>query len=346
MAGAKAKKKTINLALQGGGAHGAFTWGVLDALAEDERIDIESISATSAGAMNAAVFAYGKSDGSDNKARAAMEDFWREVSRQGALYRPFHQNPISKFFSLEKNPFVDMAESLMGNFSPYQFNPLGINPLRDILEDIIDFSDIHKCEHVKLFITATNVRTGTPTVFQNEAMSIDVLMASSCLPQVFQAVEIDGENYWDGGYMGNPSLWPLFYHARCRDILLVHINPITRDELPKDMHAIENRLNEITFNSALLKEMRAIEFVQRLLGEDMLKDEYKDKYKKILLHAIRAEDVMTSLSAASKFNTDWNFLLSLKEKGRKQAQSWLKENFDKIGEEGTTDIATDYLGRL
>ncbi|MCB9982845.1 MAG: patatin-like phospholipase family protein [Rhodospirillales bacterium] len=341
--------KTLNLALQGGGSHGAFTWGVLDALLEDHRLDFEAISATSAGAMNAAALAQGKSIGGREKARELLEHFWKEVSDAAAFYNPINQtqSAFAKFWSLQTNPvfeqFQSYAESWMGRVSPYQFNPLNIEPLRAVLETIIDLDELHACECIKLFITATNVRTGTPKVFENQDVTIDSLLASAALPFLFQAVEIDGQAYWDGGYMGNPSLWPLFYNARCRDILIVHVNPLIRDEIPKDAAAIENRLNEITFNAALLKELRAIDFVQRLLGQDMLKDEHKDRYKDILLHAVRAEEVMRDLSAASKFNTDWGFLTALRDQGRIEGKKWLKTHFIDIGKRSSVDIPSDYL---
>lgn len=346
---AAAKQKILNLALQGGGAHGAFTWGVLDALLEDKRIDFEAISATSAGAMNAAALAQGKSNGDDEKAREILERFWKEVSIAGAFYNPLAQgqNTIAKFWSLDKVPVFNqlqtMAEMMLGTVSPYQFNPANINPLRSTLETVLNPDEIHACRCVKLFVTATNVRTGTPKIFQNEEIDIDVLLASAALPMLFQAVEIDGGAYWDGGYMGNPSLWPLFYHAECRDILIVHVNPISRDEIPKDMTAIENRLNEITFNSALLKELRAVDFVKRLIQDDMLKDEYKDRYTDVLLHAIRAEEAMAELPATSKYNTDWGFLTDLRDAGRTEGKKWLENHFKDIGKRSSVDIRGDYL---
>ncbi len=351
MTGKKPEKKTINLALQGGGSHGAFTWGVLDALLEDDRIDFEAVSATSAGAMNAAALAQGMGNGGSQKAREVLESFWRETANQGAFYNPLAQtqNSFSKFWNLDSNPafnqFQSLYEGMVGSVSPYQFNPLNINPLRDVLEKIINTDHIHACDCLKLFITATNVRTGTAKVFQNEDVTIDALLASATLPMFFQAIEIGGEAYWDGGYMGNPSLWPLFYNAQCRDILIVHVNPITRDEIPKDMTAIENRLNEINFNASLLKELRAIDFVKRLINEDMLKDEYKAQYTDVLLHAVRAENTMESLSAASKFDTDWQFLKELRDKGRSEAKKWLKAHFKDINVLSSVNIQDDYLSK-
>ena len=346
---AQPKTKTLNLALQGGGSHGAFTWGVLDALLEDNRLDFEAISATSAGAMNAAALAQGKSTGGSEKARELLESFWQEISHAGAFYNPLlqSQNAFTKFWNLDANPaFAQMQsvyESMMATVSPYQFNPMNINPLQAVLEKIINFDEIHACRCTKLFIAATNVRTGTPKIFHNEEINIDVLMASAALPFLFQAVEIEEEAYWDGGYMGNPSLWPLFYEAKTRDILIVHVNPIVREDVPKDMPAIENRLNEITFNAALLKELRSIEFVQRLIGEDMLKDEYKDRYKDILLHAIRTEGAVSDLPVSSKFDTDWGFLTDLRDLGRTEGQKWLKAHYKDIGNRSSVDIQDNYL---
>ena len=232
-------KKTINLALQGGGSHGAFTWGVLDALLEDGRIDFEGVSATSAGAMNAAILAYGKTD---------RRRGWCAPSLRRFLAGCF---PDQRGFQAPRtqSPFSPLCKACGATSRPIQFNPFNVNPLKDVLErNIHDMDEIHKCECVKLFITATNVHSGTATVFQNKDVTIDALLASACLPHLFQAVEIKGEAYWDGGYMGNPSLWPLFYNAGCRDILLVHINPISRADIPETAEEIENRLNEITFN--------------------------------------------------------------------------------------------------
>ncbi len=343
----KKQKKVINLALQGGGSHGAFTWGVLDALLEDGRLDFEGISATSAGAMNAAMLAYGKARGGRDGAREVLEDFWRGISSAGGFFRPYENIPYSNYFSAPGTPFSAIMKGIQSSFSPYDLNPLNINPLRHVLETVIeDISIIHKCDLVKLFITATDVRSGTSKVFENKDMSIDALLASSCLPQLFQAVEIDGEAYWDGGYMGNPSLWPLFYNARCRDILLVHINPVNRQRIPQSAQDIEERLNEITFNAALLKELRAIDFVKKLITDDMLKDEYKEQYKDILLHAIRTDTVIEDLGAESKANTEWSFLLELKEMGREEAKKWLKENYDLIGKKTNVDIKRDYLSKL
>lgn len=332
--------KSINLALQGGGTHGAYAWGILDALLEDGRIDIEALSATSAGATNAAVLAYGMFTGGHDGARQALHDFWEKVSKAGQFYSPIKRTIFDKLlFKDSGSSFAFMAfDSFTRAFSPYQYNPLNINPLKSILEECVDFDALKQCNCVKLFISATNVRNGKPRIFSVEELSVDVILASAALPEIFKAVEIDGQHYWDGGYIGNPSLYPLFYKTKCRDVMIVHINPINRDDIPQTAAEIMNRSNEIGFNASLVHEIRALAFVKKLLKEDMLKDEYKKKYKDVLLHAIRSDDVLADLSVASKFDTDWDFLTSLRDIGRKQAQQWLKENYKHLGQKTTADI--------
>lgn len=330
----RAITKRVNLALQGGGAHGAFGWGVLDKLAEDARLDIEGLSATSAGAMNAVVYAYGRTTGGPDGAREALEKFWRAISAAGALYSPAQSLPWA----------YPVFQAVTHALSPYQFNPLGFNPLRDVLAKSVDFDAVHACTCVELFISATSVRTGQPKIFRNREVTLDAVMASACLPFLFQAVEIDGEPYWDGGYMGNPALYPLIYHTQCRDIVVVHINPIVRERLPTTADEIENRLNEITFNSSLLREMRAISFVHKLIEEGWLKDEHRGRLKNVLVHSIRADEAMRGFSVASKFNTDWRFLCDLRERGRAAAAKWLEENFAHLGHHSTVDLRSEYLG--
>lgn len=337
------EKKKINLALQGGGAHGAFTWGVLDAFLEDDRFEFEGISATSAGAMNAAALAQGLHTGGAPKARELLERFWEEVSKTSAVFGGGTDNPFMKFWGGEAATY-NMFDVFSNAFSPYQFNPLNINPLRDVLEKIINFDDVQVCDCVRLFITATDVVSGTAKIFENEHITVDSLLASACLPLLFQAVEIKGRSYWDGGYLGNPSLWPLFYKTKSCDIILVHVNPLRRPEIPKDPMAIESRLNEITFNASLIGEMRAIAFVQKLLRDEMLKDEFKEDYKDILLHAIRADEALGNMDLASKFKTDLLFLRELRDAGRSEAKKWLKMTYSLVGERSSVNIAHDYLG--
>jgi NTE family protein len=355
----KAKLKKINVALQGGGSHGAFTWGVLDYLLEDGRFDIEGVSATSAGSMNAVIMAAGFMEGREDGAREYLRQFWKRVSDAGSVFCPVSmkvENPFASFLPKwmspdwlgnmsmnAENSAMHMMSALAQNISPYQFNPMNLNPLRDILDEMVDFEALRKNKDFKLFITATNVRTGGSRIFTSPELTRDMVLASAALPNVFQAVEIEGESYWDGGYVGNPSLWPLFYETEGIDLLIVHVNSIVQNTLPKDAMNIEDRVNEITFNSAMLKEMRAIAFVQKLLERDMLKPEYRHKYKDVLMHAIRAETAMHDFGMTTKLDTSWPVLTKLFEAGRKTAESWAKENFDKIGKESTIDLEKDYL---
>ena len=330
--------KTINLALQGGGAHGAYTWGVLDAILEDGRIAIEGISGTSAGAMNAVVLADGfEHDGVDG-ARKALRDFWRQVGEQAA-FSPIQRTPFDYMFgswNLDMSPAFLAFDMLSRVASPYDFNPTDINPLRDLITGMIDFDRVRKCQAFNLFITATNVQTGRARVFTREELGVDQIMASTCLPQMFQAVEIDGVPYWDGGYMGNPSLWPFFSECQSNDILIVQINPIERNETPKTATEINNRANEITFNASLQRELRAIDFVARLIEDGRLSR--SDDYEKMLIHRIYDEDAFIDLNASSKLNAEWSFLEHLFDLGRKSALSWIETNYDAIGEHSTVDV--------
>ncbi|MEM9810732.1 MAG: patatin-like phospholipase family protein [Pseudomonadota bacterium] len=336
-------RKPINLALQGGGAHGAFTWGVCDRLLESEGIAINAITATSAGAMNGAVLAYGMHLGGDQGARDKLDEYWHEVSKlKNAFDIPLAaQVPFLTAF----NDFWShqMMSTAVQTFSPYQLNPLNLNPLRDLLERVVDFEELQCCSAIKLFISATNVRTGKVKVFKQDEVCIDAVMASTTLPHLYQAVEIDGEAYWDGGYMGNPSLWPLFYETEVQDLLVVHINPLEREEVPTTVAGIENRLNEITFNSALIKEMRAIAFVQKLLHEGWLKDEYRDKLSDIRYHSIRADKVLKDYPLPTKYKTDIGFLSELKEVGRESAETWIQENYDEVGKEQSCSLRNEFL---
>ena len=234
--------KPVNIALQGGGAHGAFAWGVLDAICEDGRIEIDGLSATSAGAMNAAVYAYGKMKGGLDGAREALHNFWHDISEAGNTFSPVRPTFLEDFFSgwqgVDQSMSYVMFENFTKTFSPYEFNPLNFNPLRDVLGRHVDFDELQHCDSTKMFICATNVRTNKIKVFQNEEVSCDAVLASACLPMLFQAVEIDGEAYWDGGYMGNPALYPLIYHTKTQDMVIVHINPIYREEVPKTARAM------------------------------------------------------------------------------------------------------------
>jgi NTE family protein len=335
-----AGRKVINLALQGGGAHGAFTWGVLDYLLEDDRFEIDGISGTSAGAMNAVTLACGLHQGGAEGARAKLREFWKKVSAHAYL-SPIRRSPLDMAlgqWSLDFSPSY-IAMDLISRFaSPYEFNPLNINPLQEVLEEVVDFNDVRSCGHVRVFVSATNVHTGKIKVFSGDELTPDAVMASACLPQVFQAVEIDGVPYWDGGYMGNPPLYPLFYETGTQDLLLVQINPIERKETPKTAREIQNRMNEITFNSTLLREMRSIEFVLRLLNEGKLNEE---DYRKVNFHRIDGE-ALKPLQASSKSNAEWAFIEELFSIGRKTAQDWVERNYEAVGERSTVDLRAEF----
>jgi NTE family protein len=325
-------QRSVNLALQGGGSHGAFTWGVLDRLLEEPRLVIDGISGASAGAMNAVVLADGMLDGGPAGAKKALHEFWQAVSRTpsiGALKVPSLMEYAGASFDL-----------ISRVFSPYQTNPLNLNPLRDMLNEQIDFERLRQQSPIKLFICATNVKSGRVKVFENAELTCDALLASACLPFIFQAVEVEGEFYWDGGYMGNPPLFPLYYKTGCRDLMIVQINPIERDDVPDTSSEIIDRLNEISFNTPLLLEMRAIDFVNRLLAEDRIDP---SKYQPVRIHAIDAENQIRKYGASSKTNTDWEFLMTLHRIGRRAADKWLAANFDAIGEHSTVNIRERFL---
>ncbi|WP_046866106.1 patatin-like phospholipase family protein [Microvirga massiliensis] len=334
--------KTINLALQGGGAHGAFAWGVLDRLLEEDGLAFEGISATSAGAMNAAVLAYGMTLGGRAGAQQALRDFWCRVSH-AAIFSPWQPSPWDRLMNhhgLENSPAFLLIDMLTRVMSPYQWNPANINPLRQVIESIVDFERLRRDSALKLFLSATNVRTCKVRVFGSEEVTADAVLASACLPFMFQAIEIDGEHYWDGGYMGNPAIFPLIYGCESQDVVIVHINPINRPDVPRTATDIMNRINEISFNSSLMREMRAIDFVSKLIDDGKLRD---TGMKRMRIHAIDAEDVMQGLGAASKLNADWEFLLHLHDIGRRRTEAWLARNLGEVGHKSTVDVHGRYV---
>lgn len=333
--------KHIELALQGGGAHGAFTWGVLDRLLEDKRIEIDAISGTSAGAMNAVVLADGLMVAGREGAREALRRFWSRVSHaagQGAMLT----DAWTTFFgnwSLEGSPLHLYLDWLGRSLSPYQFNPL-----RDILASEVDFDRVRSCNKVRLFVSATNVRTGRLREFHQPELSADVVMASACLPLVFQAVEIDGEAYWDGAYLGNPSLLPLIADSPAHDLVLVQINPSRREALPTTPQEIVDRLNEITFNSSLVKELRSLALIQQLLRQEgeppaLGRAPLFRQIAALRMHRIQDEAELTSLGANSKFNTGWSFLRRLHRMGYGVTDDWLQRNFTHLGRRATLELS-------
>jgi NTE family protein len=340
------KIKNIDVALQGGGAHGAFTWGVLDRLLADDRLNIDGISGTSAGAMNAVVLADGFSCGGGKEgARRALHDFWKAVS-DAARYSPLQRTPLDRLrgnWTLDSSPAYILFELATRLVSPYQFNPMDINPLRDLVAKHVDFDRVRSCRELRLFISATNVRTGKAKIFRREELTVDAVMASACLPQIFKAVEIDGEAYWDGGYMGNPTLFPLVDETDADDLIIIQINPIVRDELPRTAMEITNRLNEITFNASLITEISSILLLKQLIDEENLN---RVRYTEMRLHRISAENDLQKLSVSSKFNSEWPFLQYLRDIGYKTADRWLEQNFENIGTKSTLDDSSIYFAEL
>jgi NTE family protein len=336
--------KPINLALQGGGAHGAFTWGVLDRILEDGRLSVAGVSGTSAGAMNAVAMADGFTrDGGPEGGRAALHRFWASLS-EGAKSSPLKRMPMDVLmgnWGLENNPIYHLMDSLTRLASPYQLNPMNISPLRDLVEASIDFEMVRACTSFKLFISATNVETGKVKVFPREELTADMIMASACLPHLYQAVEVDGVPYWDGGYMGNPALFPFHGKTGSDDIVVIQINPIERRGAPETPQDIQNRMNEISFNSSLLKELRAIDFVDRLIRDGKLST---DDYRQVRVHIIENQAGLKPLGASSKMNVEWDFLTKLRDMGRQTATEWLDQNFDAIGHESSVDLRAMFQG--
>ena len=347
---------SIDLALQGGGSHGAFTWGVLDRLLEDESLAFDGVSGTSAGALNAAVLATGLAEGGRTGARTALRAFWHDVATHHAPGAscfgswaaapggwPAFAPPGLAGFNLDGNPFYAWSQHFLRLFSPYQFNPLGQDPLREVVQRHVRPAAL-KGGPLSLFIVATSVRTGQPRVFDRQAMgsavAIDALLASACLPQMFRAVQIDGEAYWDGGYSGNPALWPLIYETAALDVLLVKINPLVREGLPDTPAEITDRVNEITFNAGLVGELRAIAFVQRLVQQGRLD---AGDYKNLRLHMVADEAGLAPLHPSSKLNTDRRFIDTLHALGREAAQRWLAVHRQDIGRRSSLDLQQHFL---
>jgi NTE family protein len=337
-------KKRINLALQGGGALGSFTWGVLDHLLEDGRLSIEGISGASAGAVNAIMLADGLARGGPEEARKRMADFWRAASLGGNL-PDLQRRAVDRLFSflpLEGTPVGFWFDAMSRYLSPYDVNPLNINPLKDLIERFVDFDAIRAAENLKLFVSATNVVSGHLRVFKREEMTADMIVASACLPNLFRAVEIDGVPYWDGGYVGNPALYPLIGATETESLLLVQINPLKRKDVPKTNPEILARVNEITFNSSLMAELRGLSFVGQLIDEGKLARGTKPgEYRRINFHRIALEGTAASLDAGIRLNTDYDFFEMLRNNGRRAARRFLDAHFDDIGVRSSLDLQAE-----
>jgi len=332
------KVKKIDLALKGGGAHGAYSWGVIDRLLDEPTIEIDGVCGTSAGAMNGVCTVYGLRKGGRNLAKHILVKFWHRISEAGKLsilqptwfdkmMSPGNMNfsPLYKFFSVTSDAL-----------SPSQFNPLGINPLEKILNDLIDFDELQKISPPKLFVCATNVKTCEAKIFGPTEISSKAVMASACLPHLFKAVEINGESYWDGGFMGNPPLSPLTQNTEgTDDILLVKVNPFKIGKVPESVEDIKDRVNEISFNSSLALEIQHLEFINDLVDKGITMD---GKLKRINLHCLSADRTLAELNLSSKLNTTWDFLMHLKNMGYQACDSWIKTNYDNIGTKSTYHI--------
>jgi NTE family protein len=325
----------VDFALQGGGSHGAFTWGVLDRLLEEPHLKIDGISGTSAGAMNAAALADGYTDSGAQGARAALAAFWESVSH-AARFSPLRRGPLDVLlgrWTLDQSPTFIAMDMMSRLFSPYDLNPLGTNPLSDVLAGTIDFERLPKSP-IKLFVTATNVRTGRGRVFRNAELTPDVLLASACLPTMFQAVEIDGEYYWDGGYSGNPTMTPLVRECSASDTILVPINPVERPGVPRSARDILDRLNEVSFNAVLVKELRMIALLRQVAQPG---DSEGAKWAQMRIHMV-PNKVMSDLGYSSKLNAEWQFLTMLRDEGRKAAEEFLSTHGADLGCGSSLDL--------
>jgi NTE family protein len=333
----------VTLALQGGGAHGAFTWGVLDRLLQDEGIEIAAISGTSAGALNGAALKAGLLAGGRPMARKALDALWRQVARLG----DFRLGPLT----LATPPFAAAAADFWAQMLPW--SPAGIaaqlwspyspgsgwtNPLHPVVRQF-DFSRVCAREGPRFFVSATNARTGKIRVFEGQEITPDALMASACLPTVFRAVEIGGEAYWDGGFSGNPALFPLYAPDLPDDMIIVQVNPLRHDDLPETPAEIQERMTEIGFNAPLLRDLRAIAFVKRLIAEGRMP---RGAMKDLRVHMIADDATMTVLPGGSKQRPSPYLLWRLKSAGRRAADRWLAQNRGALGRAETLDLPALY----
>jgi NTE family protein len=338
-------RKRINLALQGGGSHGAFTWGVLDSLIEDGRLEFEALSGTSAGAMNTVIFLQGWAKSGPNGARAELRAFWTELGKM-SITSPIQRTPFDRFcgtWNLDDSLAAMWADVMQRTLAPWMRNPLGLDPLRDLLRRHFDQDAVRGCHGIKAFIAATNVQTGKVRIFTREELTLDAVLASACLPNVHDAVVIDGVPYWDGGFRGNPPIWPFIYASDSQDVVMVELDPSFRPGVPKSNAEIADRLNEITFGGALMAEMRAIAFIQDMIEKGAITGEFGTRLKKILIHSINDEASIAPMGSVSKFLIEPAYLEHLFELGRLAATKWLAATFDDVGVKSSIDIRGRFL---
>jgi NTE family protein len=333
--------KHISLALQGGGSHGAFTWGVMHRLMSDPHLYIDGISGTSAGAMNAVVFADGFLKGSRQGAIDALAEFWGRIADMNRMPRSFPRGipGISDGWRVDHDPTFMLVDFMTRIWAPTQFNPQNMQPLRELLEDLVDFEGLRRRPDIKLFITASNVRTCKSRIFRTAELTPESILASACLPLLFKAIEIEGEHYWDGGYLGNPAISPLINECQSSDVVIVQINPLNRPDVPTSARDVLNRINEMTFNASLVREMYGVATVSRLVESGQLDD---DRYSTVRFHRIEAEDELAQYGALSKLNTERPFLEHLHRLGYESADRWIATQFDRIGWESTIDVSDTY----
>ncbi|MEO7087533.1 MAG: patatin-like phospholipase family protein [Bacteroidia bacterium] len=332
-------KKAITLALQGGGSHGAFTWGVLEKMFEENVFDIKGMCGTSAGAINAGIAVYGYHKNGNQGAIDLLSKFWKRLSKESA-FSPVQPTLLDKMVSagnMEYSLGYNMFNFMSSYLSPAQWNPFDINPLKDILNDLIDFKELHESK-IKLFACATNVKTGQAKIFDLENISVDALLASTCLPTIYKAVEIDNEYYWDGGYLGNPPLFPLIKGTDTSDILLLQINPNRVNKVPKRADEIQHRINELSFNASLIAELRLIHFKNRILSEGF---NMNGMLRKIRYHSICADNALEEFDVSSKSNTSWDFINLLRNRGREYMTEWLAKNYEMVGNEASADFSKE-----
>jgi NTE family protein len=339
-------KKKVGMALQGGGAHGAFTWGVLDRLLEEENLIADAMCGTSAGAVNAVTCAYGLHMGGPQKAKELLEELWKRVAMSGSfLFKPGAFDKAYGSGDIYNSAGYMWFNAISQVLSPYNFNPFNYNPLKDILTNLIDFEELTKYNKKKLFICATNVKTNRAKIFTNKEITVDAVMASACLPFLFQAVEIEGEYYWDGGYMGNPPIFPLISNTELHDIVLIKINSININSVPTTARDIADRVNEISFNSSLINEMKLIHYRNELIRNGILTSDGKNN-REIFVHTISGYEALSQLNYSSKMNTSWDFLVELKNKGRDIADNWIRNDFKQVGLKSTFDVEEHFFGKL
>ncbi|HTT07500.1 MAG TPA: patatin-like phospholipase family protein [Gammaproteobacteria bacterium] len=336
--------KSTSLALQGGGSHGAFTWGVLDRLLEDNHICIDGVSGTSSGAINAVVLAHGLACGGPEAARTALHQFWTGIAELSSLGAQAAHPLAAWRKTASPLPALKSYLDLYQVWSPYEMNPLGLNPIKDVLAPLVDFDRLRSKNAIRVFISATNVQTGKIRVFENHELSLDAVLASACLPSLHHAIEIDGQHYWDGGYAGNPPLFPLIFNVNCPDITVIMLEPLERKKVPTTVAGIRRRQQEISFNTAFLREMRAITLCKEQIEQSWFPGgKLERRLRQLRLHIIEANDMMQKLGAGSHYNTLPSFLGHLRDEGRQRAGIWLASNFDALGERSSVDLPGLFL---